>query len=111
MRYDFNEKFSEKDIKIKSEIDFIHELYKLTGVRSYERARIYYIIRNKDNKVNREKLKELKKLKELIINQGKKEILKGKIENFIKKINQIKTEEELKKICEDYNLLPNLELF
>lgn len=111
MRYDFNEKFSEKDIKIKSEIDFIHELYKLTGVRSYERARIYYIIRNKDNKIKRKKLKELKILKELIINQGKKEIPKGKIENFIKKINQIKTEEELQKICENYNLLPNLELF
>ena len=108
MRYDFNEKFSEKDIKIKSEIDFIHELYKLTGVCSYERARIYYIIRDKDNKEKRKKIKEFKELKKLIKNQA---IYLKDYVFFCVLVDGAKTEEDLKRLCLEYDFLPNLELF
>ncbi len=137
MRYDFNEKFSEKDIKIKAEIDFIYELQKLTGIRSYERAKINHIIRDKDNKEKRKKIKEFKELKKLIKNQAniirdkdnkekRKKIkefkeLKKLIKNqaiylkdyvfFCVLVDGAKTEEDLKRLCLEYEFLPNLELF
>ncbi len=81
---------------------------------------IYYLLREMDICENRleeriyEKRKEKKrifKLKNLIIKQGKKEIEEKKHKTFIKKIKQAQTEIGLQKICEAYNLLPNLELF
>lgn len=108
MRYDFNEKFSEKDIKIKAEIDFIYELQKLTGIRSYERAKINHIIRDKDNKEKRKKIKEFKELKKLIKNQA---IYLKDYVFFCVLVDGAKTEEDLKRLCLEYEFLPNLELF
>lgn len=108
MRYDFNEKLAKKDIKIKAEIDFIHELQKLTGIRSYERAKINHIIRDKDNKEKRKKIKEFKELKKLIKNQA---IYLKDYVFFCVLVDGAKTEEDLKRLCLEYKFLPNLELF
>ena len=102
-RYTFWEELSEEEKKERREKDFIHELQKCLGKNDYERAEKVYELRKEK--------KRIFKLKNLIIKQGKKEIEEKKHKTFIKKIKQAQTEIGLQKICEAYNLLPNLELF
>ena len=111
MRYKYDENFSEKEKENLKLIDYIYELYKLIGVRSYERAKVYYNIREKNKKKILDEKIRIKDLKELIKRQATSFEKEDKFTEFCDLINQAKTEEKLSEICEKFNILPNLELF
>lgn len=107
-RYKFTDKPNKKELVEK---DFIHEMQKLVGLRSYERAKIIYNIRLKDRDLIREKNRKFIELKNLIKRQATSLKQEDKFTEFCDLINQAKTEEKLSEICEKFNILPNLELF